>query len=188
MRKLWRSVNNPFCHSSTIDMATSTAVCEAVSRTSDPENPARFYDCPVSGGTAGASKGTITFMVGMTAGDPDFPFIRTILSTMGRSINPMGGKGLGLAAKLSNNYLSGIIALATSEAMNLGMKLGIDPKVLSECLDKGSAANWVNSTVNPGMWPSIFNPAPSSSKYAYVQCLVYAQMPSPARIMRGDSR
>jgi 3-hydroxyisobutyrate dehydrogenase-like beta-hydroxyacid dehydrogenase len=86
---------------------------------SAPENPALFYDCPVSGGTAGAAKGIITFMVGMAAEDPSFPLIHSILSTMGKSINPMGGKGLGLAAKLSNNYLSGIIALATSEVLSL---------------------------------------------------------------------
>ncbi|KAJ7725847.1 NAD binding domain of 6-phosphogluconate dehydrogenase-domain-containing protein [Mycena maculata] len=146
-----------FVDCSTIDLATSIAIGEAVSMSSDAENPARFYDCPVSGGTAGAVKGTITFMVGMAADDPGFPFIRSILSTMGGSINPMGRKGLGLAAKLCNNYLSGTIALATSEAMNLGMKLGIDPKVLSDCLDKGSAANWVNSTVNPGKCFSVFD-------------------------------
>ena len=89
-------------------------------------------------------------MCGIAADDENFQLIHAILKTMGKSINPMGGRGLGLAAKLSNNYLSGIIALATSEAMNLGMKLGIDPKVLSDCLAQGSAANWVNSTVNPG--------------------------------------
>jgi 3-hydroxyisobutyrate dehydrogenase len=92
-------------------------------------------------------------MCGIAADDPWFPLIHATLKTMGRSINPMGGKGLGLAAKLSNNYLSGVIALATSEAMNLGMKLGIEAKVLSDCLNQGSAANWVNSTVNPGTFP-----------------------------------
>ncbi|KAJ6586898.1 NAD binding domain of 6-phosphogluconate dehydrogenase-domain-containing protein [Mycena vulgaris] len=152
-----------FIDCSTIDITTSIAVGEAV-RSSGPENgPARFYDCPVSGGTAGAAKGIITFMVGVAADDPWFPLIRSILSTMGKSIIPMGGKGLGLAAKLSNNYLSGIIALATSEAMNLGMKLGIDPKVLSDCLDKGSAANWVNSTVNPV--PGVCPDAVTSKNY-----------------------
>ncbi|KAJ7462262.1 3-hydroxyisobutyrate dehydrogenase [Mycena galericulata] len=152
-----------FIDCSTIDIATSIAIREAVSMKSDPGNPASFHDCPVSGGTAGALKGTITFMVGMAADDPGFPFIQSILSTMGRSINPMGGPGLGLAAKLSNNYLSGIIALATSEAMNLGMKLGIDPKVLSDCLDTGSAANWVNSTVNPV--PGVCPDAVTSKNY-----------------------
>jgi 3-hydroxyisobutyrate dehydrogenase len=40
----------------------------------------------------------------------------------------MGGLSLGLAAKLSNKYFAGMIALATSEAMNLGMPLGLDAK------------------------------------------------------------
>jgi 3-hydroxyisobutyrate dehydrogenase len=149
-------------HSSTIDVATSIAVGEAVMK-SDPENPPRFYDCPVSGGTAGATQGTITFMVGMAADDPTFPIVRSILSLMGASVNPMGGKGLGLAAKMSNNYLSGIIALATSETMNLGMKLGMDPKVLSNCFSKGSAASWVNSTVNPV--PGVCENAVTSKNY-----------------------
>ncbi|KAF8210207.1 NAD binding domain of 6-phosphogluconate dehydrogenase-domain-containing protein [Mycena galopus ATCC 62051] len=137
-----------FIDCSTIDIETSMTVGEAV-KMSNPQNSAVFLDCPVSGGTAGAAKGIITFMCGISADDDKFLLIQAVLKTMGRSINPMGGRGLGLAAKLSNNYLSGIIALATSEAMNLGMKLGIDPKVLSDCLGQGSAANWVNSTVNP---------------------------------------
>ncbi|KAJ6499326.1 3-hydroxyisobutyrate dehydrogenase [Mycena sanguinolenta] len=137
-----------FIDCSTIDIETSIAVGEAV-KMSNPTNPPSFFDCPVSGGTAGAAKGIITFMCGIAADDENFELIHAILKTMGKSINPMGGRGLGLAAKLSNNYLSGIIALATSEAMNLGMKLGIDAKVLSDCLAQGSAANWVNSTVNP---------------------------------------
>ncbi|KAJ7901803.1 NAD binding domain of 6-phosphogluconate dehydrogenase-domain-containing protein [Mycena olivaceomarginata] len=137
-----------FIDCSTIDIETSKTVGDAV-KMSDPQNSVAFFDCPVSGGTAGAEKGIITFMCGIAAEDEKFPLIHAILKTMGKSILPMGGRGLGLAAKLSNNYLSGIIALATSEAMNLGMKLGIDPKILSDCLDKGSAANWVNSTVNP---------------------------------------
>ncbi|KAJ7647357.1 3-hydroxyisobutyrate dehydrogenase [Roridomyces roridus] len=151
-----------FIDCSTIDLATSKAVRETV-ESSHAENPARFHDCPVSGGTAGASKGIITFMCGMNESDVDFPFLRNILSTMGKSILPMGGPGLGLAAKLSNNYLSGTIALATSEAMNLGMKLGIDPKVLSDCFDKGSAANWVNATVNPV--PGVCPTAVTSKRY-----------------------
>lgn len=63
---------------------------------------------------------------------------------MGRSIACVGGPGLGLAAKLCNNYLSGVIAIATSEAMNLGMRLGVDAKVLSGVFRSSSAGNWVN--------------------------------------------
>lgn len=134
--------------SSTIDPATSLAVGRAVS-TSDESDPPKFYDAPVSGGTAGAEKATLTFMVGAAPEDPTFPLLKDIFSYMGTSINATGGPSLGLAAKLSNNYLSGMIALATSEAMNLGMRLGLDPKVLSECFKTSSGGSWVNSTVNP---------------------------------------
>ncbi|KAJ6475342.1 NAD binding domain of 6-phosphogluconate dehydrogenase-domain-containing protein [Mycena vitilis] len=151
-----------FIDCSTIDPPTSLAVGEAVMM-SNNEKPAAFFDCPVSGGTAGAAKGIITFMCGIAADDPRFSSIRATLETMGSSINPMGGRGLGLAAKLSNNYLSGIIALATSEAMNLGMRLGIDPKVLRDCFDQGSGANWVNATVNP--CPGVCPDAVTSKEY-----------------------
>jgi 3-hydroxyisobutyrate dehydrogenase-like beta-hydroxyacid dehydrogenase len=88
-------------------------------------------------------------MVGTAADDPTFPLLKEILSFMGSAINPCGGPSLGLAAKLSNNYLSGLIALATAEAMNLGMRCGLDPKVLSNCFATSSGGNWTNSTCNP---------------------------------------
>ncbi|KAG6832845.1 hypothetical protein H0H87_000199 [Tephrocybe sp. NHM501043] len=88
-------------------------------------------------------------MVGATPTDRDFPLLKEVFLFMGTSIHALGGPSLGLAAKLSNNYLSGMIALATSEAMNLGMRLGLDPKVLSDCIATSSGASWVNSTVNP---------------------------------------
>ncbi|GLB36954.1 putative NAD-binding of NADP-dependent 3-hydroxyisobutyrate dehydrogenase [Lyophyllum shimeji] len=139
-----------FVDCSTIDPATSIAVGNAVAASTPPSKPvARFYDAPVSGGTAGASKAILTFMVGASPSDPDFPLLKEVFSYMGTSIHALGGPSLGLAAKLSNNYLSGMIALATAEAMNLGMRLGLDPKVLSDCFATSSGGSWVNSTVNP---------------------------------------
>ncbi|KAL0581306.1 hypothetical protein V5O48_000682 [Marasmius crinis-equi] len=135
---------------STIDPESSLVVGRAVDKSStEPDNPARFYDAPVSGGTAGAAKGALTFMVGAAPDDPFFPVLEQIFRCMGTSIYPIGGRSLGVAAKLSNNYLSSMVNLATAEAMNLGMRLGIDPKVLSNCFKTSSGSNWVNSTVNP---------------------------------------
>jgi len=92
---------------------------------------------------------TLTFMVGIEKNSPHIPLLWYIFSFMGKSLHAMGGPSLGLAAKLSNNYLSGMIALATSEAMNLGMRLGLDPRTLSDCFATSSGGSWVNSTVNP---------------------------------------
>lgn len=116
---------------------------------SHPANPPRFFDAPVSGGTAGAYKGNLTFMLGAPSDHPLLPVLHEVFMTMGNTVHAMGGPSLGLAGKLSNNYLSGIIALATSEAMNLGMRLGVDPKRLKECFQTSSGANYVNDTTNP---------------------------------------
>ncbi|EKM74942.1 hypothetical protein AGABI1DRAFT_116631 [Agaricus bisporus var. burnettii JB137-S8] len=137
-----------FVDCSTIDITTSLSVGNAV-RLSSEVNPPTFHDAPVSGGTAGASAATLTFMVGIEKDSRHFPLLRHVFSFMGKSIYAMGGPSLGLAAKLSNNYLSGMIALATSEAMNLGMRLGLDPKTLSDCFSTSSGSSWVNNTVNP---------------------------------------
>ncbi|KAL0072665.1 hypothetical protein AAF712_000428 [Marasmius tenuissimus] len=143
-----RTAGKIFVDCSTIDPETSLFVGKAVDESSADE-PAHFYDAPVSGGTAGAEKGTLTFMVGAAPDDPLFPVLEDIFRLMGTSIYPIGGRSLGVAAKLSNNYLSSMVTLATSEAMNLGMRLGIDPKVLSNCFKTSSGNSWVNSTVNP---------------------------------------
>lgn len=116
---------------------------------SNADIPPLFYDAPVSGGTDGAQKGILTFMVGVGPDDPILPRLKEILTFMGKSINPCGGPSLGLVAKLSNNYLSGLIAIATAEAMNLGMRCGLDPKVLSNCFATSSGSSWQNSTLNP---------------------------------------
>lgn len=137
-----------FVDCSTIDIATSLSVGKAV-RSSSKINTPTFHDAPVSGGTPGAAAATLTFMVGIEKNSPHLPLLWHIFSFMGKSLYAMGGPSLGLAAKLSNNYLSGMIALATSEAMNLGMRLGLDPKTLSDCFATSSGGSWVNSTVNP---------------------------------------
>ncbi|KAJ7594584.1 NAD binding domain of 6-phosphogluconate dehydrogenase-domain-containing protein [Mycena floridula] len=138
-----------FIDCSTIDPETSLLVGKAVAASDISGDPPRFYDAPVSGGTAGAEKATLTFMVGASEDEPDFLLLRDLLGYMGTTIRATGGRSLGLAAKLSNNYLSGLIALATAEAMNLGMRLGVDPKTLSELIQTSSGASWVNATVNP---------------------------------------
>lgn len=133
-----------FIDCSTIDTATSLAIAKAAAQASPS---ACYFDAPVSGGTAGAEAASLTFMVGAQQDDAYFHLqLEPLLKLMGRNVFCLGGPSLGLVAKLSNNYLSGIIAIATSEAMNLGMRHGIDPRVLSECFKRSSGGNWVNGT------------------------------------------
>ncbi|CAF4005378.1 unnamed protein product [Rotaria sordida] len=86
---------------STIDVQTSKEMAELAR-----SKQLKFVDAPVSGGTTGAEKGTLTFMVG---GQPDdFKAVEPILSKMGKNIVHAGANGSGLAAKICNNLLLAI--------------------------------------------------------------------------------
>lgn len=132
-----------FIECSTIDIETSTRVSSSVSA-----KGATFVDAPVSGGTTGAQAGTITFMLGSSESHPLFDAIKAVLSTMGTNIFACGGPTLGLATKICNNYISGTIAIATSEGMNLARRLGLDPKIFSNVVAVSTGGSWINSMFN----------------------------------------
>ena len=69
-------------------------------------------------------------MLGCKTDDVNIDLLTSLLGLMGGNIFPAGGPSLGLTAKLCNNYLSGNIAIATAEALDIGMKSGMDPRVL----------------------------------------------------------
>ncbi|KAI1343120.1 NAD binding domain of 6-phosphogluconate dehydrogenase-domain-containing protein [Xylariaceae sp. FL0016] len=146
--------------SSTIDTATSLRVKKQL-KSSSPQTA--FYDAPVSGGVLGAVNATIAFFLGCSPSDSNLQRITTLLETMGSKVIPCGGPSLGLAAKLSNNYLSGIITIATSEAMDMGMRAGIDAKTLASVFAAGTAQNTICDVFNPV--PGVCPKAPSSSGY-----------------------
>lgn len=145
---------------STIDIATSLRVKDHIA-THHATTP--FYDAPVSGGTLGAKAGTIAFFLGCAKTDRNLPYISEILRLMGSKIIPCGGPTSGLAAKLCNNYLSGLIAIASSEALNMGIRAGLDPRVLSDVISAGTAANAICADYNP--CPGVVDKAPSSQGY-----------------------
>lgn len=145
---------------STIDTGTSLAVRDAVAE----KHPAtRFYDSPVSGGAIGAEKGSLTFMLGCASDDPNIALLRGLLSLMGGNIFPCGGPSLGLTAKLCNNYCSGLIAIATSEAMNIGMASGMDPRVLANVFHTSTAQSSILDDWCPV--PGLSPDAPASKGY-----------------------
>jgi 3-hydroxyisobutyrate dehydrogenase len=145
---------------STIDTATSLLVRD---ETKKKFPDASFYDAPVSGGSLGAIKGTLTFMVGCSEDDHHYPLLKDLLGMMGASIFPCGGPALGLTAKLCNNYCSGLIAIATSEAMNIGMRAGMDPRVLAAVFKTSTAQSAISDIFNPV--PGLSPEAPPSKGY-----------------------
>ena len=121
-----------------------------------------MVDAPVSGGTAGAQAGTLTFMVGGESSAVES--IRPILEKMGKNIFHAGGNGAGQTVKVCNNMLLGIQMLGTSEALRLGIANGMDPKVLSDIMAKSSGRNWALELYNP--CPGVMENVPSSKGYA----------------------
>lgn len=141
---------------STIDPATTKALSSGAS-----SRKLRMVDAPVSGGVGGAEAGSLTFMVG--GAGPDFEAAKPLLQAMGKNIVHCGGAGTGQIAKLVNNLILGISMNAVSEAMNLGVKLGADPKVLAAIINTSSGRCWSSEVYNPV--PGVLPNVPASRGY-----------------------
>ncbi len=141
-----------------IDCSTiSPKVSQAVAAAAKAKGFA-MIDAPVSGGTAGAQAGTLTFMVGGDASALECA--RPLLEKMGKNIFHAGASGSGQTVKVCNNMLLGIQMLGTSEALRLGIANGMDPKVLSDIMSKSSGRNWALELYNP--CPGVMENVPSS--------------------------
>jgi 3-hydroxyisobutyrate dehydrogenase len=91
---------------------------------------ARYLEAPLSGGTVGAEKGTLTLMVGGVAGVLDAA--RPALDPFAELIVHVGGPGMGQVVKLCNNLIYAAQMLATAEATTMAAKAGVDLRKLSE--------------------------------------------------------
>jgi len=101
----------------------------------------------MSGGVVGATAGTLTFMLG--APSALLPRIEPVLNLMGKRVLHCGDQGAGLVGKLANNYLLAINNIATAEAMNLGIKAGLDAKVLANVINVSTGKCWPSEVNNP---------------------------------------
>jgi 3-hydroxyisobutyrate dehydrogenase len=121
----------------------------------------RAADAPVSGGTAAANGGTLTFMVGCR--EQDFADVEEALKPMAKAIIHAGDNGAGQAAKICNNMLLGISMIATSEAFALAETLGLDAQKFFDIASKASGQNWSLTSYCP--WPGPVPAAPSNRDY-----------------------
>ena len=153
----------------TIEMDTITSVAKAAQETSSKtlDSTLTFVDAPVSGGPMGAQAGTLTFMVGCqpSVSPQIFPVVKSYLQHMGNpdGIFLCGDVGAGTAFKIINNYLSAITSLAASEALNIGVKAGLDPTLLTDVINQSGGQCWVTSKSNPV--PGVQQNVPSSRGY-----------------------
>ena len=141
---------------STIDPATARRVSAAAA-----ERGLAMLDAPVSGGTAGAENGTLTFIVG----GPGEALRRAqpLFDVMGANVFHAGGAGAGQIAKICNNMLLAILMAGTAEALSLGVDNGLDPALLSEIIKRSSGGNWSLNVYNP--YPGVMDGVPASRGY-----------------------
>ena len=121
-----------------------------------------MIDAPVSGGVAGATAGTLTFIVGGPA--EALERARPVLQAMGKNIFHMGDAGAGQVAKLCNNMALGVIMAVTGEALALGAAHGLDAKTLSQMMAVSTGRSWATEVCNP--WPGVLENAPASRGYS----------------------
>lgn len=149
--------NTFFIDSSTIDPVLVKSLQKRISA-----KGARFIDAPVSGGVPGAEQATLTFMVGGT--EAEYNTVKAVLECMGKRITHCGDYGMGQAAKLANNMMLAISMIGVSEAMNLAIRLGLNPKTFAEIINSSTGRCWASELYNPV--PGVTPTAPANKDYA----------------------
>ncbi len=96
-------------------------------------------DSPVSGGVGGAKKGTLAVMVACTA--EKLVALRPVLENFGKVFYLGEKPGMGQTMKLANNLLSATALSITSEAMVMGVKAGLDPRIMLDVINAGTGRN-----------------------------------------------
>jgi 3-hydroxyisobutyrate dehydrogenase-like beta-hydroxyacid dehydrogenase len=96
-------------------------------------------DSPVSGGVGGAEKGTLAVMV--SGPRAEFEAVKAALGVIGKVFFIGEKPGSGQTMKLANNFLSATAMVATSEAVVMGVKSGLDPAVMIDVINAGSGMN-----------------------------------------------
>jgi 3-hydroxyisobutyrate dehydrogenase len=105
------------------------------------ERSVQLVDAPVSGGSEGAQKATLTIFCG---GEPDaVERARPILAAMGRTITHVGPSGAGQAVKAVNQVILAGTYLGVAEGIVLAAKAGLDVPQVVEALGGGAAQSWV---------------------------------------------
>lgn len=146
-----------FIDCSTIDPMTSASVAEQA----HSSGQGRFVDAPMSGGVVGAAAGKLTFMLG--AEEDIVSRVSEILSLMGKRVVHLGPPTSGLKGKLANNYLLALNNIATCEAMNMGVKWGLDPAKLADMINTATGKCWPSEVNNPV--PGVIEGAPAGKGY-----------------------
>jgi 3-hydroxyisobutyrate dehydrogenase-like beta-hydroxyacid dehydrogenase len=122
-----------------VDLSTTGPTVAGVAAKACAARNVAWVDSPVSGGIGGATKGTLAVMV--SCSKPAFERVDPLLKVFGKTFFVGEKPGLAQIAKLGNNLLAAAAIVLSSEAVVMGVKAGIDPKVLIDIINAGSGRN-----------------------------------------------
>ncbi len=140
--------------------------CSTISPAASKRNAAKFaakgafyLDAPVTGSKAGAEKGTLTFMIG---GDQAaFERIQPFLQPMGQKIYYVGGNGMGLHAKLTQNLVLALTFEGVCEGLVLAAKAGVKPELMYDIIMNSAARvsilEYKAPSIYKGSWTTNFS-------------------------------
>lgn len=122
-----------------IDLSTTGPGVAAEVAAQLAERRIGWVDAPVSGGVTGARAGTLAIMVSCPTAT--LQKVEPVLKLFGRPFHAGEKPGLAQTAKLANNLLAAAALVATSEVMAMGVKAGLDAKVLIDIINASSGRN-----------------------------------------------
>ena len=147
-----------------IDLSTTGATVAAKIAAGLAKKNIVQIDCPVSGGVGGATKGTLAVMVSGPKAEIDL--VKDVLAVFGK-VFVIGEKpGMAQTMKLANNFLSATAMAATSEAVAMGVKAGLDPTVMIDVINAGSG----RTTASDGKFPQAI--LPRTFNYGFATALM----------------
>ena len=147
-----------------IDLSTTGATVAAKIAAGLARKNIVQIDCPVSGGVGGASKGTLAVMVSGPKAEIDL--VKDVLAVFGKVFVIGEQAGMAQTMKLANNFLSATAMAATSEAVAMGVKAGLDPTVMIDVINAGSG----RTTASDGKFPQAI--LPRTFNYGFATALM----------------
>jgi 3-hydroxyisobutyrate dehydrogenase len=132
-----------------VDHTTASATLARELSTTAATKGVGFIDAPVSGGQAGAVNGTLTIMCG---GDADvFATVAPLMAVYSRSCTLLGSSGSGQLTKMVNQIAIAGVLQGLAEALDFGMRAGLDMNQAIEVIGKGAAGSWQLDNRGPTM-------------------------------------
>ena len=147
-----------------IDLSTTGATVAAKIAAGLARKNIVQIDCPVSGGVGGASKGTLAVMV--SGPKVEIDLVKNVLAVFGKVFVIGEQAGMAQTMKLANNFLSATAMAATSEAVAMGVKAGLDPTVMIDVINAGSG----RTTASDGKFPQAI--LPRTFNYGFATALM----------------